>query len=52
MKVTLLVRHPDFPDGTRNLVMTDDTLPDAIRALQVAAKQDPGAISTGPRGTQ
>ncbi len=33
-KITVLVRQPDHPDGTRDFVMTDEpNLEDAIKAL-------------------
>lgn len=34
-KLTLLVRDPEYPDGSRDLVMTIDTIEAAIAALQV-----------------
>jgi hypothetical protein len=33
MRITVLVRIPDFPDGTRDFVLTDDKLDDAAAAL-------------------
>jgi hypothetical protein len=33
-KITILIRQPDHPDGSRDLVMTDDTLHAAVNALQ------------------
>ncbi len=38
-KLTLLVRDPEFPDGSRNLCLTDDSWPDVIEALRVAQTQ-------------
>lgn len=35
MKVTLLVRSPDHPDGTRDFLLTDDTLDAVIAALEI-----------------
>ena len=35
VKVTVLVRTLSHPDGTRDLVMTDDTIADAIKALSI-----------------
>lgn len=35
VKVTLIVRDPTHPDGSRDLVMTDDHLGHAIRALEI-----------------
>lgn len=32
--VTVIVRNPSFPDGSANLVVTTDELPDAMAALQ------------------
>lgn len=32
-KITLLVRTPDKPDGSQDLILTTDTLDDAITAL-------------------
>jgi len=35
-RVTLLVRRPGFPDGSQDVIMTDeDYLQDAIQALRV-----------------
>jgi len=33
VRVTILVRTPDFPDGSRDLVLTDDDLDAALSAL-------------------
>jgi hypothetical protein len=38
-KLTLLVRDPAFPDGSRNFCLTDDTLPEVLEALQIAQTQ-------------
>jgi hypothetical protein len=35
MKVTLLVRSPDHPDGSRDFMLTDDQIPDVIAALEI-----------------
>jgi hypothetical protein len=36
--VTILVRSPAFPDGSRDLVVTADTLPKVLRALEIRAR--------------
>jgi len=33
MKITLLVRSPDYPDGSRDLLMTDDLIDEAVGAM-------------------
>jgi hypothetical protein len=32
-EITVLVRQPDFPDGSRDFMMTDDDLDEAIKAI-------------------
>lgn len=39
MKATLLIRSPAFPDGTRDFMLTNDTIPDAIASLELLAKR-------------
>ena len=34
-KLTFLARRPNAPDGSQDMVMTDDTLADAIAALTI-----------------
>lgn len=34
-KITVIVRSPDFPDGSRDFIQTNDTIDDAITALQL-----------------
>jgi hypothetical protein len=34
-KLTLLVRRPEAPDGSQDMVVTDDDLNEAIRALEI-----------------
>lgn len=34
-KLTLLVRHPDYPNGDRDVVITDDSLAAVIDALRI-----------------
>lgn len=47
VKITVLVRTPGFPGGERDLLMTDDDLGDAIKALEIrrAAGMDAEARS-------
>jgi hypothetical protein len=33
MKITLLIRAPDHPDGSRDLLMTDDLIDEAVAAM-------------------
>lgn len=33
-KITVLVRRPEKPDGSQDFVLTNDTIDDAIAALQ------------------
>ena len=36
MKLTLIARNPAHPDGTQNVVLSNEsTLPDALRALEL-----------------
>lgn len=35
VKLTFLARHPDSPYGTADMVLTDDTLFEAIAALEI-----------------
>lgn len=35
-KITLVVRHPDRPDGSSNVVLSDDDLDETIAELQRA----------------
>lgn len=37
-KITVLVRAPDFPDGSRDFVQSNDVLGEAIRALSIRDK--------------
>ena len=39
MKITLVVRNPDEPDGEQDTLLTDDTIPEVIRALEQLAKK-------------
>jgi hypothetical protein len=34
--ITVVVRHPDKPDGSKNMVLTNDTIDGAIEALQIS----------------
>lgn len=34
-RLTLLVRTPGYPDGSRDFVLTNDALVDAIAALEI-----------------
>lgn len=34
-KITVLVRRPEKPDGTQDFILTNDTIDDAIAALQL-----------------
>ena len=38
-KLTLVVRVPEFPDGTRDVLLTDDTAPEIIKAIEALAKR-------------
>lgn len=38
-KITLLVRDPEFPDGSRSFMLTDDTFPEVTEALRIAETQ-------------
>jgi hypothetical protein len=38
-KVSLLVRHPSHPDGTRDFYLTDDTIPEVIAALHLLSRR-------------
>jgi len=35
MRLTLVARHLDYPDGSRDMVVTDDTLSAVITALTI-----------------
>lgn len=35
VKITVLVRTPGFPGGERDLLMTDDDLGEAIKAIEI-----------------
>ena len=37
-KLTLLARQPSHPDGSRDLVQTNDDLPSAIAALTIRSR--------------
>lgn len=39
MKLTLVARHPDHPDGSRDMVVSGDDLNLVIAALQIIQKQ-------------
>lgn len=39
MKLTLVVRNPDEPDGSQNVLLTDDTIPEVVLALEQLAKK-------------
>lgn len=39
-KITILVRQPSYPDGSRDFVLTDDTLKEAIEALTIREAAD------------
>ncbi len=43
MHVTVLVRMPEFPDGSRDFILTDDTLDAAIAALALR-KTEPSIV--------
>lgn len=34
MKLSLLAREPDYPDGSRNILVSDDEIDDMIAALE------------------
>lgn len=40
MKLTLLVRDPSAPDGSRDMVLTSDKLTEAIQALSIREKAE------------
>lgn len=42
-KLTLLVRRPEAPDGSQDMVVTDDDLRAAIAALEIRRSADGGA---------
>jgi hypothetical protein len=46
-KITVLVRHPSHPDGSRDFSMGDDELEDAIRALELR-RTDPAGVTIEP----
>lgn len=33
MRITILVRMPDHPDGSRDFILTDDTLDEVVAAI-------------------
>ena len=39
MHVTVLVRMPEFPDGSRDFILTDDTLDKAEEAIRLRQTQ-------------
>jgi hypothetical protein len=39
MKLTLVVRNPEHPDGTQDTLLTDDTVPEVIAALKLLAER-------------
>lgn len=51
-KLTLLVRRPDARDGSQDMVITDDELSEAIRALEIRkeAKAPEGEPAARPCG--
>lgn len=44
-KITVLVRTPDYPDGSRDMLMTSDDIENAIAALK--CRQNPEGTLTG-----
>lgn len=38
-RMTLLVRRPEKPDGSQDMVITDDDLADVIAALEIRKKE-------------
>lgn len=34
VKITVIIRHPATPDGSKDFIQTNDTIDDAIAALQ------------------
>jgi hypothetical protein len=40
MKITVLVRAVGYPDGSRDLLMTDDQLPFVVRAIETRMKSE------------
>lgn len=42
MKLTILVRNPERPDGSQDVMLTDDKLPEAIRALEIFRAREAG----------
>jgi hypothetical protein len=39
MKITLVVRNPERPDGSQDVLLTDDTVPEVIAALKLLAER-------------
>ena len=40
VKVTLVVRNPAYPDGSRDLLLTSDKLPEMRRALDMLEQKE------------
>lgn len=38
-KLTLVIRTPGVDDGSRDILLTDDTIPEVVRALEMLAKR-------------
>jgi hypothetical protein len=41
MRLTLVVRNPERPDGSQDVLLTDDTVPEVIAALELLAERPP-----------
>jgi len=49
VKITLIARSPGFPDGRRDLVITSDTIDDAIAALEKSRTAKTANVSPAVR---
>jgi len=43
-KLTLLVRRPEAPDGSQDILITDDETSEAIRALEIRRTEEQKTI--------
>lgn len=48
MRLTLLARNPDLPDGSQDFVITADNLPDVMTALKIRHDAELRATGTVP----
>lgn len=46
-KITLLVRQPSHPDGTADVVVSNDTIDDAVAALLIRKVDTRGTVIQG-----